>query len=141
VSGAGVWSDNTLRVLLNWQADANNYMRLSKNTSNELQWDYMAGGTLESVVLATTPTEWFAMWITINAAGNMTAYYNGVITGSAQAIAGTWVGNLASTTTTIGALNTTPASGWDGLLSLVPGYNVEDTGASILQAAQAGGVA
>jgi hypothetical protein len=118
MSGAGVWTDNTLRVLLNWQADANNYVRLSKNTSNQLQWDYMAGGTLESVTLAVTPSEWFMMTITVNEAGNMTAYYNDAVAGTPQAIAGTWAGGLNSATTVIGALNTTPNNGHDGWLTL-----------------------
>lgn len=141
VSGAGVWTDNTLRILLNWQVDANNYLRLSKNTSNELQWDYMAGGTLESVVLAVTPSDFFGMRATINATGNMTAYYNGVITGSAQAIAGTWVGNLHPDTTTIGALNTTPNSEWDGWITVIPGLPIEDTAANALTLNQVMGTA
>jgi hypothetical protein len=139
VSGAGVWTDNALRVLLNWEVDANNYLRLSKNTSNELQWDYMAGGTLESVTLAVTPTDYFLMSITVNASGNMTAYYNGAQTGSPQAVAGSWVGNLAIAT--IGALNTTPTNVWDGFLTHVAGYNAEEDANVILQIARAGGAA
>lgn len=135
VSGVGVWTDNNLLVLLNLEADVNNYFRMSKNTSNELQWDVMADGTLESVVLAVTPLTPFLMTLKWNVPGvGMRAFYNGALTGSAHAIAGTFVGNL--TTAVIGALNTTPTNVWDGLAALVSDYRAEASDAETKRLAQ-----
>jgi len=143
VSGAGVWTDNTRRVLTMLYADANNYISIEKNTSNQLEYTYMAGGTAETITLATTPTDFFHTMITWDTSGSgaKKAFYNGVQTGDTQTIAGTWVGNLASTGAVIGALNTTPASVWDGYISHPLLLANVPTDAEVKTTAQRGGVA
>ena len=117
VSGAGVWTDSTFRVIAVLQADASNVILIRKNaTVNQVGFFYVAGGVTAQLLdtSLTGTTDWFMMTTVWEKPGNQISYLNGVAVGSPQAIAGTWVGNLAATTTVIGAQTTTPASVWDG---------------------------
>ena len=121
VSGAGVWTDGTLRETLTLLVDANNKVLLEKSSGNNtFSFRYAAGGTEESVSKSShNPTGWgmYAMTWDKAGSGNMTAYYNGAQEGTPQAIAGTWAGSLAATNTLIGAYHTTPLFAWDGSLA------------------------
>jgi len=102
--------------LANLKVDANNSVSLSRSATNLIA-SYKAGGTDESITVASgSPSGFFMFAITVDVAGDaVKAYYNGVKSGATQTIAGTWVGNLAATTTLIGALITTPTNSWSGL--------------------------
>ena len=139
VSGAGVWTDSTNRYLLNLRTDSNNQVQFLKLTSNnDIFIRYEAGGVQETVTdssLAGT-LDWFHLAITWSvAADEMKAYINGSQVGSTQTVLGTWVGNLSSTETVIGAANTTPGSVWDGYLAHPAIWTTPLTGAQILDLA------
>lgn len=141
VSGAGVWTDNAQRVLVKMGADVNTYISIEKNTSNELEWNYCAGGTLETVTLAVTPSGFFQAGIAwTNPGFGMRAIYNGVQTGSDQSVAGTWAGALDSALCVIGASSTTVANVWSGLIAWVPFLGAVPTAGDWLSLAQSGGV-
>ena len=95
--------------------DANNEVVLTRSAT-DLILTYGAGGTDESVTIASgSPAGYFMVALTWDVSGNaVKAYYNGVQSGSTQTIAGTWVGNLASTLAVIGASVTTPSNVWSG---------------------------
>jgi hypothetical protein len=141
VSGAGVWTDGASRYLAILFADGSNSVRLFKDTDNALKWSYEAGGITELVSSSVTPSDFFLTALTWEVPGNMIAYYNDGITGSAQSIAGTWSGNLGSANTVIGSISTGPAQVWDGLLTVPVLYTDVLTAAEILQIAKDLGVA
>ena len=117
VSGAGVWTDSSIRVVAKINSDSSNQIGISRTaTNNQLQINYSAGGT-NKVILTNSlnSTDWmlFAVtWDTI--ADEVKAYINTSQTGSTQTGLGTWVGNLSTTQTIIGANITTPSLVWDG---------------------------
>jgi len=143
VSGSGVWTDSTTRFIAKLQVDANNRVDIFKTTTNDrLQVRYEASGTEESIAIDTSaPTDYFMVAMTWDSSGNIIGYLNGVETGTPQSIAGTWVGNLLSTATTIGAANTTPGNVWDGDLAHVQLLTEVLSAADILRIAKLGGVA
>lgn len=118
VDGLSTWVDGVARYVLNIAADANNYFSLYKSpVNNRFVWEYCAGGILETITKdAITDTDFClvgASWDT-----EWTAFWNGLQEGTPQPIAGTWVGNLASTTVCLGAQTTAPVGVWDGRLCL-----------------------
>jgi len=125
VSGAGVWEDSSFRLFFNVGADGDNFVALLRTSSNnQLSFRYKAGGTQESINIATSSIAYLlciATWDTSADGGNgeFKAYLNGVKSGATLAIDGTWVGNLLSTSTIIGAASTTPNQVWDGDISHV----------------------
>jgi hypothetical protein len=98
MSGAGVWTDATERRILHWQADASNEIRISKNTtSNQIQFQYIAGGTTKSITYTISTTNWFRVELTVSKAGDyMRAYVDGVQVGSTQTGLGTFTGSLTA---------------------------------------------
>lgn len=104
-------------VLMRLGVDANNEIIFSRSAT-DLILSYTAGGTAESVTIASgSPAGMFMVALTWNTsgAGAVKAFYNGPQSGATQTIAGTFVGNLTSTLTVIGATSTVPANVWDGL--------------------------
>lgn len=96
---AGVWTDATARVFLEFGADANNRVFIQKTaTNNQLQWSHRAGGTAKNVTLTTSaPLTWFHVALTWNkTADTVKAYFNGLQTSTTQTSLGVWAGNLAS---------------------------------------------
>ena len=125
---AGVWSDATQRYLFVLRADADNRVDITKQTTtNQLRFRYTAGATEELVTdisLAGT-ANWFHLAMTWSkAADQVIAYINGAQVGATQTGLGTWAGALATTTTVIGAMNTTPSAPHYGYLAHVPIWNV-----------------
>ena len=119
VSGAGVWSDGTLRRLAILLVDGSNYLIIAKNPANNIQIDFNAGGTGEqgSSAAVTNNTGWWHCAVTWSKAGEVIRYY---LLGTEQATdtaLGTWAGSLA--TVVVGASNTTPTNQWDGYLAHV----------------------
>ena len=118
VSGAGVWTDSTLRVFFHIQVDVNNYVSLRKPTTNNLlSMIYRAGGTSKTVSPAYSGTGWTLIGLTWSASADETkAYINGSQVGSTQTGLGVWSGGaLISWGCCVGANTTVPANIWDGL--------------------------
>lgn len=137
VSGAGVWSDGAFRwISLLGTGNNNNLIDIVKNTTNnQVLARYIAGGTTKSVTISNSaPTTWQQYVITWSkSADQVKAYLNGVQQDSTQTGLGTWVGNLGSTSTLIGATVTTSgASPWSGLINDVRVYNRALSDAEIL---------
>lgn len=144
VSGAGVWADGAARYIARLRGpDNGEQIFLAKNAGNNaFQITYAAGGVLEGVTVTPySPIDLFFPYVDWEVPGNMRAFIDGVQTGSSQAIGGTWVGNLSSPQTTIGALSTTPAGEWDGDLLFVGIGSRPLTAAENLQLARILGVA
>lgn len=123
VAAGSVWTDGSNDIVINISASTTNAIRLYKtSTNNNLQFQYYAGGTNKNVndTSLAGATGWFHFAMTVTKAGDaMIAYLNGAKVGATQTGLGVWSGALLSTTTTIGALNTTPIQPWTGLLSHV----------------------
>ena len=120
VAAAGVWTDATTRRLMYFQADASNRVRFEKSTTNnQIAFVYTAGATAKSVLWNNAgPLGWQHIAITWTKSGDqMIAYQNGAQTGATQTALGTWVGNLAATTTAVGASDTTGGNPWSGNLA------------------------
>jgi hypothetical protein len=134
VRAASVWADGNVRYIQILGASGTNLIRIFKsNVNNTIVCRYIAGGTAEdiSTTVLGGVTDWFMVALTWKKPGNFTLYVNGVPVGTPQAIGGTWVGNLDSTTTVIGASNITPSAVWDGDLSYVGLSNVAMTATEI----------
>ena len=142
VSGAGVWEDGAQRFLVGLRADATNFIQITKDSvNNQLKVSYNAGGTREDITPALTATDYFMAAVTWNSTGNFICYVNGVQSGTPQAIGGTWVGNLLSTQTVLGAISTTPSNVWDGELTHPQLLTEVLSATEILSIARRGGTA
>lgn len=122
VSGAGVWTDGAQRRIVRLAADANNSVVLFKaTTNNQLSWTYQAGGTSSTRSKgAVSTTDWIHVALTWSKSGDQAiAYFNGVQEGAVLSGLGAWAGNLASSTTLIGATSQTPGGVWNGNLAHV----------------------
>ena len=117
VSSAGVWTDGTDRYIFQLNVDGDNQIWILKHNSNNLlRFRYEAGGTIETVDKGSfSPTDYFMWALTwdTGVANEIEAFVNGVSVGTSSTL-GTWVGNLSSIRTIIGALNTTPNNVTDG---------------------------
>jgi hypothetical protein len=111
------WAAGTMYAVI-LGADANNKVEVYRD-GTDIKCVMTAGGTAETITIASgSPTGWLYIETTWAVPGNFIAYKNGVVAGT-EAIAGTWVGNLASTLCVVGASSTTPGDEWDGKL-IVP---------------------
>jgi hypothetical protein len=137
VSAAGVWSDGTLRFVVQYRADGDNRLYMAKTTNaGELQWLYEADNTAEIVTTAGhSDTEGFWMALTWDTAagvdGEVKAYKNAVQQDVTKTALGTWVGALDATTAIWGAANTAAGAVWDGREGLSALWNVALTQAEI----------
>lgn len=123
VSDSSVWSDGAADWIVNMRVDSNNIVQFFENNGN-LYTYYYAGGTQKSISHATTTTEWFQVVLTWNASSDEAKFYfNGSQQGSTQTGLGTWIGNLSSTQSVIGALNNSGNSSWSGDINDVRLYN------------------
>lgn len=121
VFNAGVWTDVSTRRTLTLRADTSNQMFcFSRSTAdNALLTYYRGGGTvLQRSKASLTELGWMCVGMTWSlSADEMIPYYQGAPEGSALTGLGTWVGNLLSTRTCIGAAITTPGSVWHGWIA------------------------
>lgn len=119
VSAPGVWTDSTIRRLVQIQADSSNRILLSKIANNSLLAEYTAGGTAEQITTAQTPSGFFSLLLTWSVASDeVKAYYSGNLLATRTGL-GTWAGALSNTSCLIGATSTGPASVWSGALAHV----------------------
>ncbi len=116
----------TERDILSYIVDSNNYIKIGTTTvAGQLIFEFKAGGTAETILLATgSPTDVLQVGISVKS-GVMRAWYNGVQTGGDQAVAGTFTGNFVSMV--LGARNTTPTHVHLGRLSDVQEFSDEDS--------------
>jgi hypothetical protein len=139
VSGAGIWTDAANRQMVELEVNANNLVRIGRSSvNNQLLFRYRANSISISVLstaLAGTLAvfHWAITWNT--AADEMKAYLNGVQVGTTQTALPVWAGALASTATTIGAVNTAAGSPFSGLEGHVILTNTVPSDAVILQLA------
>jgi len=120
VSGAGVWTDATLRRIVYLAVDVNNRVYFERSTTdNRINYVFAGGGITDSVALTSfSPTAWFHLAITVSASDNaIKALINGAQTGATQTGVGVWAGLLAATSTLIGAASTTPANVYSGTIA------------------------
>ena len=121
VSGVGVWTDATLRVIVAIEVDNNNRVRLVKQSNiDRLQLFYVSGGTNKNVIITTDRVDRFLLSMTWDKpTDQMIVYINGVKTGSTQTGLGVWAGNLDPAKCVLGALTTAPSNIWDGFITEV----------------------
>jgi len=128
------WADNYQYPLV-LRADAENRIRLlARESINDTLGDnYEAGNTATRRTIDTGgELGWMCVAITWNASGDVKqTFYNGSQVGGNQGSLGIWVGDLASNTTVIGAVSTSPSSLWTGWIAHVQVYDSVLSGADI----------
>lgn len=108
-----VWTDGAQHFIARFRVDASNSFDFyKKTTNNQIECDYIAGGTTKGVIFTTSgPTSFFHLCATATKSGDqMKLYFNGAQVGTTQTGLGTWAGALLSTATVLGAASTVPAS-------------------------------
>lgn len=133
VFSSSVWTDATSRRLLQFRVDANNFVNLGRTAANnQLQCQYIAGGTSKAVTVATSTLNWFLFGVTWSkSADQVIVYVNGAQSGATQTALGTWAGSLSSTRCLIGADITTPGAVWNGYLAHTTLWSTPLTAAQI----------
>lgn len=135
VSGSGVWSDSTTRYLARLTADTSNEINLVKlsTPNNSIRLGYEAGVGSQTIDTTLSTTDWFQVAATWSKSSDeVKLYVNGSQVGTTQTGLGTWVGNLASTTTAIGANGSAGGLPWSGMINDVRLYSQVLTSAQIL---------
>jgi hypothetical protein len=132
VSGAGVWTDGIDRYLCSLRADdANRIIFIKASTNNTMRVYTEFGNTVKFTNITTSQLNMFMITLTWDTTTDeMRIYLNNALQDILTGL-GTWVGNLDSTTTTIGARNTTPTSVWDGDIAYIPIANQAQSQAEI----------
>jgi hypothetical protein len=136
VSSAGVWTDLGTRNIVRLAVDANNYIQIQRDgTNNEIQFNYAAGGTNSNIFNNTmNTTGWFQVAITWSKSKDQAiAYTNGAKVGTMRTGLGTWNGNLSSTLAAIGASGSAGGGPWSGMINDVQLYNRALSPAEITQ--------
>lgn len=119
VANAGVWTDGANRYMVSLVIDAGNQVSLRKHSdNNKMRLNYTAGGVGKFIDVTTSTTGIFTVAITWDVGGDeFKAYFNGVQVGATLNALGTWVGNLFSAQTVIGAFDISPINVWHGDLA------------------------
>jgi hypothetical protein len=110
VANAGVWTDAALRYAVRFAADSNNAIDIIKHsTSNQLTYEYRAGGTVKAVnVTSISSLNWLRLVMTWNKSGDaFKAYLDGVQQGATQTGLGVWAGAWSAANCMIGAFAAT----------------------------------
>jgi len=130
VSGAGVWTDSTVRYLLNLAVDANNFVRIYRTATNyQLKCEYGAGGVTRTITLAFDTTDWVFLTLSWSAsADEFSVYVDGDLIATLDTL-GVWAGNLA--TCVIGAQDAVGTASWSGYIQHVPIWDDGSLGVSI----------
>ena len=129
VSAAGVWTDGENRYIVHLKVDNDNYICIKKDdVNNKLQFDYMAGGVLETYSeTLISETGWIEVGMTWSKSEDAVKYYYSGLLKQTDTALGVWTGDLLNLTATVGAANITPASVWLGDVGPVPLWNRELT--------------
>ena len=135
MSAAGIWTDATFHEALKFRVDANNSVTVEKtSTNNQIRTTYIAGATGKSINDASLAgsVAWFHVAMTWSKSNDrMRMYINGVQSGANQTGLGTFAGSPASTTTCIGANDTTPTFVWSGNIAHVAIWSRELSAAEV----------
>ena len=126
VSGVGVWTDGTQNNIAAFVVDGSNYLAIYKSTGNNaVTYAYNAGGTWDPGAKGSlTTTDWMCFAMSWSNSGDaMKSYYAGTQSGATATSLGTWLGDLGSGSTIIGAANDTPTSPWSGPIGPVALWN------------------
>lgn len=119
---SGFLTDGAFRRMIYLNADANNFLMLTKSSvNNRVDCTYRAGGTFsERLLTSFSITDWFHLAITwdknAGASGEFKAYLNGVQQSTTATGLGIWAGSLSSTACVIGANDSAGANRWNGNL-------------------------
>ena len=133
---SAAWADSTVRSLVSILASSENSIWMQKSAAlNGLTFrrsDSNDDLTVNSSALAGS-SAWFSVGLTWSVAANaLKAYINGAQVGSTLTGLQTVAGTPGAATTTIGASNTSGATGWIGDLAHVAIFNRVLTGAEML---------
>jgi hypothetical protein len=136
VSGAGVWTDGTVRAGVGiYHTDAvQRIVNISKSSANNTLFfqRFVNAVVKQHTVTPITTTDWFNVFYTWSeAADEVRAFIDGVEQGVALNAIQNWAGNLNTIRTCIGARATTPLDPWDGYLAHAALWNVVLTPAQI----------
>lgn len=127
VSGAGVWSDSSIDMGLEFGVDPNNRVRILKDSANDIRVQYKAGGAAKNISYTTTTTDWMHVAMTWSVADDeVILYINGVAQGVPATSLGTWSGTLASAYVGLA---------WNGYISRVALFATTPSAADILDMA------
>ena len=128
------WGDFANNCIINLAADANNFIQIRKDSANDtITFQYVAGGVEE--ILDHTPIttlEWFAVGMTWDLSEDEVKYYIDGALIQTDTVLGEWIGDLADTSTTIGASTTGPLRSWNGGIGITGIYNVALTPTQML---------
>ena len=120
VANAGVWTDGTLRVLVDLQGGTDRIYIDRTATNNQLEFKYDAGAT-ETIITDTSlaaTTGWFCLALSWSKSGDaVKAYISGAQVGTTQTGLGTWTQVLNTSFCIIGAYNVAPNYVWSGTLA------------------------
>jgi hypothetical protein len=136
VSGVGVWTDGDVRSLFHIKVDGGNLVYIVKDSNNNVQCAYIAGGTTEVENFASTDTEWMHFAIVWSSAGDTVDFYKNGVAGTQDTVLGTFAGDLDANNCNIGARVITPTWPWDGFLAHAAVWKTALTGAQISRLAQ-----
>jgi hypothetical protein len=120
MADASVWTDGSFRRSCVLRADDNNRVILKKqDVANQIGYNYIAGGVnTNNAANIGSPVSWHHTVLTWDQSADEVIWYvNGIQQGAIVGGLGVFVGNLAATTTVIGADSTVPALVWHGWLS------------------------
>lgn len=120
VSGSGVWTDGTIRSLVNIRLDNNNNIDVGRGASNnELRWRHKGSGMSASQYskMGVTTTDWFYMGYTLSKVGDyFKCYFNGLLESTKSGI-DAYDNPLSNAY--LCARNTNPSAVWNGNEGLV----------------------
>lgn len=137
VFNAGVWTDATHRGFLALYVNGNNRIELFKHANNNLlRLEYEAGNVNDRFDVSGSPTGWVMRTVTWSVAADEIKFYTDATLEATATGVGTWVGNLSTTRTVIGALRTS-ANFWNGWLAYVSIYTSPLSGPAITDLADA----
>lgn len=139
VYAASVWSDATLRYMVEIKADSSNQLYILKHTiANRISFYYVAGGTSKNInATGLTSLLFFSLGFTWSKSNNrLRAYVSGIQSGTDQTGLGTWAGVPAATNTLIGAYSKNPTYVTSGYLAHALILNREATPAEMLTASK-----
>lgn len=134
VSGAGVWTDATLRGVFTIQVNSSNRARIVRSaTNNRIAFFYSAGGTNEIINVDTFSgnVAWNHAVITWSAASDrVRGYINGAQVGTDQTVLGVWAGALNTLQCNVGATAATTER-FSGYCALPALWSIELTAAEV----------
>ncbi len=129
------WAELINRYIFILRADANNQIWIRKSsTSGRMDFSYESDGDNKAMLInGFTTLDWFCVGIMWDRLVNdeVRIFLDGVDTSGGVGL-GTWAGNLAATTTVIGASEDDGSDPWDGGLGVTAIYNTIKSNAEML---------